>query len=147
MLDTLMTNETIDEVKRRKKKSLVFKVDFEKAYNCVCWEFLLYMLETMGFNGKWVSWIKNMLSSSSISILVNESLTGEFKSTRGLRQGDPIAPFLFLVVVEGLSGLMRQALLKGLYKGYKVGKQNAELSLLQFADDTLFFVEDSLQNE
>lgn len=146
MLDTLMTNETIDEVKRRKKKSLVFKVDFEKAYNCVCWEFLLYMLETMGFNGKWVSWIKNMLSSSSISILVNESLTGEFKSTRGLRQGDPIAPFLFLVVVEGLSGLMRQALLKGLYKGYKVGKQNAELSLLQFADDTLFFVEDSLQN-
>jgi len=86
-----------------------------------------------------------MLSSSSISILVNGSPTGEFKLARGLRQGDSIAPFHFLVVAKGLSGLMRQALLKGLYKGYKAGKQNVELSLLQFMDNTLFFAEDSLQ--
>lgn len=60
--------------------------------------------------------------------------------------GDPLAPFLFLIVAEGLSGMMRQARRLNLYKGFKVGREGVEVSLLQFADDTLFICEPSTQN-
>ena len=84
--------------------------------------------------------------SSSVSVLVNGSPTKEFKPTRGLRQGDPLAPFLFLVVAEGLSGLVRQALRKEVLRSVKVGRNKIECCLLQFADDTLFLCEDSFNN-
>ena len=61
---------------------------------------------------------------------------------KGLRQGDPIAPLLFLLVAEGLAGLMRQALLAGDFSGYRLGAaREVEVSLLQFADDTIFIGE------
>jgi len=118
----------------------VFKVDFEKAYDMVNWEFLFYMLERLGFNAKWIKWIKGCLASSSVSMLVNGSPTSEFKPEKGLRQGDPLAPFLFLVVVEGLSGDVREAEKCGLLEGLIIGRKEVHISMLQFADDTMFFV-------
>ena len=79
-------------------------------------------------------------------MLVNGSPTEEFKPSRGLRQGDPMAPFLFLVVVEGLAGLVRQALRTDVLRGIKVGRNNVECFLLQFANDTLFMCEDSFDS-
>jgi len=81
-----------------------------------------------------------------VSVLVNGSPTEEFKPYRGLRQGDPLAPFLFLVVVEGLAGLVRQATRKNMLRGVKVGKNEVECCMFQFADDTLFMCEDSFSN-
>ena len=108
LLDSvLVANETLEEVKRKKKEYVVFKVDYEKAYDYVSWEFIYYMLGRLGFCGKWTEWIKNCLESSSISVLVNESPTTEFKPKKGLRQGDPLTPFLFLIVAEGLAGVVR----------------------------------------
>jgi len=78
-------------------------------------------------------------------VLVNGSPTEEFTPSRGLRQGDPLAPFLFLVVAEGLAGLVRQASRHNMLKGVKVGR-GIECSMLQFADDTLFMCEDSFSN-
>jgi len=78
--------------------------------------------------------------------LVNGSPTLEFKITRGLRQGDPLAPFLFIVAAEGLSGLVRQALTANLLIGIKVGRKEVEVGVLQFADDTLFFCEETFSN-
>jgi len=101
------------------------------------------MLQRLGFHYKWVNWIRGCLESTSISVFVNGSPTKEFKPTRGLRQGDPLAPFLFLVVAEGLAGLVRQAIKSNLLKGVKVGRLEVEFCLLQFADDTLFVCEDS----
>jgi len=66
------------------------------------------MLCRLGFYDKWVTWIKGCLESASVSVLVNGSPSREFNPSRGLRQGDPIALFLFLVVVEGLEGLVRK---------------------------------------
>ena len=74
---------------------MVFKVDFEKAYDSIEWDFLLDIMKEMGFDRKWVKWIKACLSSTSISILVNGSPTKEFKMNQGIRQGDPLAPFSF----------------------------------------------------
>ena len=104
------------------------------------------MLSRLGFGEKWVSWIKGCLESSSVSVLVNGSPSREFTPTRGLRQGDPIAPFLFLVVVEGLAGLVRKAVRLKKLEGVTVGVNQIEVSLLQFADDTLVVCQDTIQN-
>jgi len=136
----------VDELKRKKKSGVIIKIDFEKVYDSVSWEFLFYMLARMGFCGKWVHWIKKCLESSSISILVNGSPYKEFKPTRGLRQGDLIAPFLFLIMAKGLSGLVNQAARKELFSGLKVDAKNVEVKILQFADDTLIMCESNIQN-
>ena len=86
------------------------------------------------------------MESATVSVLVNGSPTEEFKPSRGLRQGDPMAPFLFLIVAEGLAGLVRSALRENLLRGVKVGRAEVECCMLQFADDTLFMCEDSYAN-
>ena len=136
----------MDELKRKKKSGVIIKIDFEKRYDSVSWKFLYYMMTRMGFCDKWVYWIKACLESSFISILVNGNPTKEFKPTRGLRQGDPIAPFLFLIVVQGISGLENLAARKGLFSSLKVGAKRVEVNLLQFADDTLIMCDPSIQN-
>ncbi|KHN25835.1 hypothetical protein glysoja_044295, partial [Glycine soja] len=69
----------IDERQRFKRSCLVFKVDFEKAYDSVSWQFLFYMMRRMGFHERWISWIKGCITSASVSILVSGSPTSEFK--------------------------------------------------------------------
>jgi len=73
-------------------------------------------------------------------------VTEEFKPSRELRQGDPLAPFLFLMVAEGMSGLVRQALKNNLLTGLKIGKNELEVCILQFANDTLFLCENTFSN-
>lgn len=66
----------------------MFKVNFEKAYDSISWEFLLYMLKRLGFRSKWIHWINKCLESSWASVSVNGSPIHEFKCFKGLRQGD-----------------------------------------------------------
>ncbi|XP_068472094.1 uncharacterized protein [Phaseolus vulgaris] len=146
LLDSvLVANETLEEVKRKKKECVVFKVDYEKAYDSVSWEFIYYMLGRLGFCGKWIEWIKNSLEISSIPVLVNGSPTTEFEPLKGLRQGDHLASFLFLIAAEGLAGVVRQAEEKMLVESIEVGKKRVKVSMLQYADDTLFFCKASIQ--
>ena len=86
------------------------------------------------------------LKSASISMLVNRNPTKEFYPQRGLKQGDPLSPLLFNIVVEGLSGLMSKAINRGLYRGFLVGTNKVEVSLLQYADDTIFLGEATMEN-
>lgn len=90
--------------------------------------------------------IKVRSSIISVSVLINGSPTKQFRVHKGIRQGDPLSPFLFLVVAEGLNGLMSSAILKGLYKGVLVGQGRTMVTHLQFADDTIFFGEASEDN-
>ena len=89
---------------------------------------------------------QRFLEYASVLGLVNDRPTLEFKVTRGLKQGDPLAPFLFIMAAEGFSGLVRQEIKANLLVGVKVGKKEVEGSVLQFADDTLFLCEDSFSN-
>jgi hypothetical protein len=91
----LVVNELIDLAKRRKDKCLLFKVDFERAYDTVNWQFLDYMMRRMGFAEGWTRWIRACVIHSSMSVLVNGSPTNEFHVGKGLRQGDPLS-FSFL---------------------------------------------------
>jgi len=113
---SVIANEVVDEARRGQKSSIVFKVDYEKAYDSISWDFLLYMLRRMGFCSKWIQWVEGCLKSASISVLVSGSPSHEFIPQRGLRQGDPLAPLLFNIVAEALNGLVREAIVKNLYK-------------------------------
>ncbi|MCH89974.1 LINE-1 reverse transcriptase like, partial [Trifolium medium] len=114
----------------------MFKVDFESAYDTVNWNFLDYMMARMGFAEGWMRWIRACVFQSSMSVLVNGSPTEDFRVGKGLRQGDPLSPFLFLFVAEGLTGLMPKAVDSNLFHGYKVSN-NILFHTLQFADDTI----------
>nr|KYP52417.1 hypothetical protein KK1_025722 [Cajanus cajan] len=100
----------------------------------------------MGFPLIWRNWIAECLHTSRISVLINGSPTSEFGLGRGLRQGDPLAPFLFLIVVEGLNSMMSNVVQANLFIGYKVGRDKVQLSHLQFADDTIILGESSMSN-
>jgi hypothetical protein len=80
-----------------------------------------------------------------MSVLVNGSPTGDFNVGKGLRQGDPLLPFLFLIVAEGLTGLMCKAVESNIFHGFKVS-DNISFHTLQFADDTIFVGEGSWNN-
>ncbi|GKU88310.1 hypothetical protein SLEP1_g2593 [Rubroshorea leprosula] len=133
----LVLNEVVDEIKKKKKPAFVFKADFEKAYDCVDWSFLDWMMESFGFGTKWRGWIMECISTARISVLVNGSPTKEFEVGKGLRQGDPLSLFLFLMIAEGLQSLVQRAEKEGMMHGIEIGKKGLSLSLLQFADDTV----------
>jgi hypothetical protein len=140
----LVVNEIVDWAKKAKKECLIFKVDFEKAYDSVDWGFLEYMLRRCGFVEKWIGWMRVCVFAGNLSVLVNGSPTGEI--TVRLSVLDPLAPCLFLVVVEGFSGVMRKAVEIGLFRGFSVGNDPIIVSHLQYADDTLCIEEATVEN-
>ncbi|XP_071729080.1 uncharacterized protein [Rutidosis leptorrhynchoides] len=121
----LIANEAINYLKKKKKKSLVFKVDFEKAFASLSWSFLLKMMKRMGFGVRWIKWIMACLSSASISVLVNGLPTNEFNIERGVRQGDPLSPFLFIIAAEGLNYLTKKSISMCLFKGRAKTEQDS----------------------
>ncbi|PWA63317.1 Transposon TX1 [Artemisia annua] len=108
--------------------------------------FILDIMKMMGFGLKWCRWVENCLSSSTMSILVNGSPTEEFRLERGVRQGDPLSPFLFIIAAEGLNAIVKEAVAKGIFNGVRVGSNQVVVSHLQYADDTIFFGEWSREN-
>jgi len=143
---TLIANEVVDEA-RKLKKELLFKVYFEKAYDSVNWGYLDEVMGIMSFPSLWRKWIKECVCTATASVLVNGSLANELPLERGLRQGDPLSPFLFLLAAEGLNVLMKALVETGTFTGYKVGGANpVVVSHLQFADDTLLIGNKSWAN-
>ncbi|GAU10072.1 hypothetical protein TSUD_421240, partial [Trifolium subterraneum] len=134
----LIANEVVDEARKFKKDLMLFKVDFEKAYDSVDWGYLDDVMGRMSFPVLWRKWIKECASTATASVLVNGNPTEEFPLERGLRQGDPLSPFHFLLAAEGLNVLMETAVARNLFTGYTIGERDpVSVSHLQFADDTL----------
>nr|GEZ55024.1 RNA-directed DNA polymerase, eukaryota [Tanacetum cinerariifolium] len=103
------------------------------------------VLNKFGFGSKWRNWIHNCLNSSKGSILVNGSPTGEFQSRKGLKHGDPLSPFLFLLIMESLHLSFQNLVNEGLFKGVSVSL-SLHLSHLFYADDVIFMGQWSVSN-
>nr|GEY85002.1 RNA-directed DNA polymerase, eukaryota [Tanacetum cinerariifolium] len=130
-------NKLISWRKSHKSKAMIFKVDFEKAFDSVRWDFLDSILRNFRFGLKWRGWIQGCLLSAMGSILVNGSPTAEFKFHKGLKQGDPLSPYLFILVMESLHFSFNNILNAGLFKGIRFD-DSLTLSHLFYADDAVF---------
>ena len=125
--------------------SMAIKVDMAKAYDRVEWPFLREVMLRMGFRHHWVNTVMACVESASFSFIINGRPMGYVKPSRGLRQGDPISPYLFLFVTEGLIGLLRRAEECNTIRGYRVCRRAPPISHLLFADDSIFFCKASVE--
>ncbi|XP_017239669.1 uncharacterized protein LOC108212453 [Daucus carota subsp. sativus] len=133
-------------MKSRKCAGVILKLDFEKAFDSVNWEFLLHLLQKLNFHSLWIRWLEGILNSARISVLINGSPSREFIPERGLRQGDPLSPLLFNLVGEVLHCMLSKAERVGLFQGVNLGNNGDTVSHLQYADDTVLFIRDDTES-
>lgn len=105
------------------KSSVAVKLDLNKAYDRVCWDFMFKVLEKLGFDDRWIAWVKECVCSVKYSIVVNGGQVCNISPNRGLRQGDPLSPYLFLIVADVLSILMKKAVMNNSIVGIKMKKR------------------------
>jgi hypothetical protein len=142
ILESVVTaHEIIHEVHRKKDQGLVFKIDYEKAYDKVNLEFLFEVLELRGFNPVFIRMIKQVTQGGSVGVKVNDEESNFFLTGKGLRQGDPIAPLLFNCVVDVISRMLVKGTDSGLIRGLCPNFIPGGVVSLQYADDTLLFLE------
>jgi len=123
-------------------RSSLLKVDIRKTFDTVCWDFVLKLLEAQNFPPLFISWIKECISSPRFSIAINGELAGFFEGMKGLRQGDCISPYLFIMVMEVLSRMLDKGTEQGKFSAHPLCL-SPRLTHLAFADDLLVFSDGS----
>lgn len=119
--------------------TFALKIDISKAYGKVSWRFLSHCLRTFGIVGKTHELIMTCISTASFSVIINGQAERNFNTERGLRQGCPLSPYLFILCSQGLSWMMRTMESNALYNGNKICKYAPAVSHLMFAYDFLLF--------
>ncbi|RVW54239.1 LINE-1 reverse transcriptase-like [Vitis vinifera] len=109
-----------------RERGLICKLDIEKAYDSLNWQFLMKVMRKMGFGSRWLGWMWSCISTAKFSVLVNGVSAGFFPSSKGLRQGDPLSPYLFVMGMEVLSNLIRRAV-EGAASGLRINLEKSEL--------------------
>ena len=117
------------------------KLDMHKAYDRVEWGFLRSIMTQLSFDVGWVELIMACVTSLRYQVRLNNSLSDYFAPTRGLRQGDPLSPYLFLFCAEGLTSLISFQENQGNLQGVKVCRTAPSISHLLFADDSLMLIQ------
>ena len=124
---------------RGEDRYVSLKLDISKAYDHMDWNYLMVVLNKMGFHHRWIHWMRMCVESVDYSVLVNGEQVGPIIPGRGLQQGDPLSPYLFIICAEGLSSHIRDAEIRGVLMGTKVCRQAPSVSHLLFADDCFLF--------
>ncbi|XP_071940013.1 uncharacterized protein [Coffea arabica] len=119
--------------------NVALKLDMSKAYDHVSWVFLMNVMRQFGFGERFLDMVWRLISNAWFSVIINEASYGFFKSGRGLRQGDPISPALFVIGAELLSQALNNLVLHCGYRGFKVPRGCPQVTYLAFADDVLIF--------
>uniref|UniRef100_A0A803NB48 Reverse transcriptase domain-containing protein n=1 Tax=Chenopodium quinoa TaxID=63459 RepID=A0A803NB48_CHEQI len=136
-----IAHEILNQVKSRKKRGIfeaILKIDLSKAYDRVCWDLVENILIRMEFPNKWRKWLNICIKSVSYAVLINGEPTEFFKSKAGLRQGYPLSPYLFILVMEVLSRKFVKLKEEGDQRGIRTARRALEINHLFFADDALF---------
>jgi hypothetical protein len=138
----LFVKESVKLLHRRNIPSLLLKIDVAKAFDSISWPFLLSILRQRGFGPRWIWWITLLLRTASTSVLINGNVGDAFRHGRGLRQGDPISPLLFVLAMDVLSALFRTAERAGVLGDLSSIGLRHRVSL--YADDVVIFVRPEL---
>ncbi|GKV09037.1 hypothetical protein SLEP1_g20594 [Rubroshorea leprosula] len=137
----LLTQEAVHSMcrSRGKKGALAFKIDLHKAFDSVDWDFLHLVLEDFNLPTPLIRLIMFSVSSLQLSVLWNGEELPPFQPQRGLRQGDPLSPYLFIMVMEKLSHKIQSRVQSPIWRPFKISRGGLELSHLFFADDLMLF--------
>lgn len=140
--NALIAFEIIHAMKNKRKGrrgDVAVKIDISKAYDRIEWGYLERIMLRLGFSAKWVQWMMMCVRSVNYSVMVNEDLVGPIVPGRGLRQGDPLSPYLFILCAEGLSSALNHACSTNLLHGNRVCRAAPPVSHLFFANDCILY--------
>ncbi|XP_073120906.1 uncharacterized protein [Henckelia pumila] len=125
--------------KKGKDGYAALKLDMSKAYDRVEWKFLEAIMNRLGFSGSWIRKVMKCVSSVSYSFSVNQEIVGRVVPSKGIRQGDPLSPYLFSLCAQGLSSMLHSYSARGLFRGVHIAANCPPLTHLFFADDNIIF--------
>jgi hypothetical protein len=139
--NALIAFESLHTIRQQHAKRPFFalKIDMMKAYDRVEWKYLYGCLSRLGFDSFWISSVMRCVTNVRYAVRVNGDLTEPVVPSRGIRQGDPISPYLFILCTEGLSCLLQKKEFQGELQGIKNGRLGPSITHLLFADDSIFF--------
>jgi len=129
--------ELINTLKLHKRGGIIIQLDLAKSFDKISWQYMVKTFEAFGFTQHWINWIVSLVSTTRYSLLINGSPAKTFWLTSGIRQGDPLSPFLFILMMEGLSRSIKSATAIGEITSIKPFKNFPTSTHQQFVDDTL----------
>ena len=138
----LVAHELMNHISKKKKGKcgeMAIKLDMSKAYDRVEWDCLKQIMMKLGFHMNWINTVMSCVSSVKYAVRINGQPYDLNQPTRGLRQGDPLSPYLFLLCAEGLSALLHQSAHRKAIKGVAASANGPRITHLFFADDSLVF--------
>ena len=135
----VVAHELVHSVNKSKQPGVILKLDYEKAYDRVNWDFLFEILRTRNFSPTWIRWIEQLVIGGSIGVNLNGEESSFFKPSKGLRQGEPNSPLLFNLVGDVLTRLLNKAVSENLIGGLFTDLEVGGVVSLQYADDTIIF--------
>ena len=143
----IVAQEVLHKFRKVRGKSglMAWKIDLAKAYDRIQWDFIKEVLNEVGIEGKINRLIMSCISSVQFKVIVNGEATDSFRPMSGIRQGDPLSPYLFVLCMEKLSHLINQKLVEGSWKPVKTSRNGPVISHLFFTDDLILFGQASRQ--
>eukprot|EP00253_Pinus_taeda_P021248 PITA_21248 len=146
ILDGLVVaQEVLHTLKTKKEKGMLIKLDLSKAYDRLSWKYLERILKAFGFCDRWVNWVISMISTLNFSILLNGAPTTTFNASRGLRQGDPLSPFLFIIAAKGLGRYFKKEARERKIQGLRLWGNRTTVTHQQFVDDIMIYCKATLK--
>ncbi|KAJ4747435.1 RNA-directed DNA polymerase (reverse transcriptase)-related family protein [Rhynchospora pubera] len=145
--NAVLAHEIIHDCKTSRQQGVIIKVDFEKAYDRVSWSYMDEVLTLRGFGNRWRGWIQSIFKSSLTCILFNGTPSIYFPCKRGLRQGDPLSPFLFNIAADTLARMFHRGRQAQIIHGLGPSiLNNIPITNIHYADDIIFFLQANVYN-